>query len=619
MRRVLPALALLALAWAVLVAVTGGIDVHAFGIRLKSTFPDRPVYAAVLLAALYVYFFRDDARRRAQAMGGRLAGAIPRLEQAAMPIVGLLAIGVVVVGVRQGALVAEASDAWGYISQADLWLDGDLTVEQPFTRDIPWPNADWTFAPLGYRPATTAGAIVPTYPPGLPALMAVAKRSVGSCGPFLIVPLLGGLTVWLTYLLGVRLSSRLIGLVAAALLATSPIFLLMVLSPLSDVPATAFLMLGLVLALSSYRWRAIATGAAVSMAIFIRPNLLFVGAVFLAFVVWSAAVLPPATFALRASAAREGGRHGDEGLLRRARWRSLVWFALGIAPLLFAIAAINTILYGAPWSAGHGSLEELYSWRFVGQNLIDYPRWLWTHETPFIVFSLIPLIVWHRSHASRATYAFVVSFIGVIWLSYLLYRAYGVWLYLRFLLPIIPVLLVLAVLGLAMILRRLEDAGARVALGLFVITAVLTLRVGLVRAEQVLGHWREGVPYTSVGEYVRQRLPPNAVVLTVQHSGSIRYYADRVTLRWDFLPVDWWPRAVSVLTERGYRPYVLVTDGEDEAFRARFGLPDVPDAPGTLVATFRGSEVNRLYDPLRAVSAAPATIPVVRSYPCGCF
>jgi hypothetical protein len=345
------------------------------------------------------------------------------------------------------------------------------------------------------------------------------------------------------------------------------------------------------------------------MALFIRPNLLLVGVVFLTFIVWSApALLPP-----------EGASHGDDEGIRRARLRALVWFAAGGAPLVLAVAVINTMLYGAPWSAGHGSLGELYSWTFAGQNLIDYSKWLWATETPFIALSLMPLIAWRRSGLSRAAYGFVVSFIAAVWLSYVFYRVYGLWLYLRFLLPIIPLLIVLASVGLAMAVRRISDRGGQIALALLIVTAALTLRVGVIRGEQVLGHWREGVPYTSVGEYVRQRLPSNAVVFTVQHSGSIRYYADRLTLRWDFLPADWWPRAVNVLTERGYRPYVLLTAEEDEVFRARFGLPNVPDAPGTLVATFPGSEVNRLYDPLRATTQQPATIPAVRSFPCGCF
>jgi hypothetical protein len=122
-------------------------------------------------------------------------------------------------------LAATASDAWGYLSQADLWLARDLTVEQPIAADVPWPNAGWTFAPLGYRPAPDDPAvIVPTYPPGLPVLMAIGKRLVGTCGPFSHLAASGWPTIWFTYLLGSRVASRMTGLAAAALLATSPIF-----------------------------------------------------------------------------------------------------------------------------------------------------------------------------------------------------------------------------------------------------------------------------------------------------------------------------------------------------------------------------------------------------------
>ena len=598
-RLVLPALVVLSASWALIVAFTGGFDVHAFGQRLKSTAPDRAVYATAMFAAFYVYFFRDDARRRARAFA-TFAPTVARLERASLAIAIALSIAAFLVGVRQGVLVAEAADAWGYVSQADLWLARDLTVEQPIARDAPWPNAGWTFAPLGYRPAPhDPGVIVPTYPPGLPVLMAVGKRLIGACGPFLISPLLGGLTIWFTYLLGVRVSSRLMGLAAAALLATSPIFLLMVVHPWSDAPATAFLVLGLVLALSSSRWRAFWTGAAVSMAIFIRPNLVLVGAVFVAFIVLSAKPV------------------AGEGLLR-ARLRALLWFSIGGAPLVLAVATLNAVLYGAPWSAGHGSLGELYSWRFIWRNLVDYTRWLWATETPVIALSVVPLIVWKRARERRPLVALLTAFVAAVWLSYLFYRAYGEWQYLRFLLPIIPVLLVLASCGVAIVLGHLGGAGERIAAAVLVIASVVSLRAGVIRGEDVLGYWRPAMAFTSVGEYVRQHLPENAVILTMQHSGSIRYYSNRLTLRWDFLAPEWWPRALNTLSERGYRPYVLLTSSEEGAFRSQFRLSTIEDAPGTIAATFRGAEV-RLYDPLRLVPASPATIPPIRSAPCGCF
>ena len=597
--RVVPALIVLSAAWGVVVAVTGGLELHPFGLRLRSTTPDRAVHVAGILAVLYVYFYREEARQQTQALSGSTIVAL--LERAVLPIVVVLSIGVFFVAIRQGTLVAEAADQWGYVSQADLWLARDLVIEQPIARQVPWPVADWTFTPLGYRPALQPGAIVPVYAPGLPVLMAIGKTLFAACGPFVIVPLLAGLTVWLTYLIGVRLSSKFVGLVSAALVATSPAFVFMALNPMSDLPVAAFFTLSVVLALSSLRWRVFWIGLAVSMGIFVRPNLVPVGAVFLAFTV------------LRAQPVA-----GEPAW--RARVRALLGFAIGGAPLVLAVAALNTVLYGGPLNASYGNLEDLYQWRFVWRNLIDYPRWIWDTETPFVLLAAVPLIFWRRAGERRATLVFLASFIAAVWVSYLFYAPFGIWLYLRFLLPTFPVMLVLAVWGLAILLGRMREVGERRAVALLVVAAMFSLRVGFLREEQVLGHWREGVPYTSVGEYVRRNLPDNAVIITMLQSGSIRYYGQRLTMRWDYLAPEWWPRAANVLAERGYRPYVLLADHEEQTFRQRFGLsPSNEDAPGTIAAVFSGTEKDRLYDPLRQTAGAPVSIPTFRTHPCGCL
>ena len=49
--------------------------------------------------------------------------------------------------------------------------------------------------------------------------------------------------------------------------------------------------------------------------------------------------------------------------------------------------------------------------------------------------------------------------------------------------------------------------------------------------------------YADVGTYIHQALPPNAVVFSVQHSGSVRYYSGRMTIRWDLIDRDWTARA----------------------------------------------------------------------------
>ena len=77
--------------------------------------------------------------------------------------------------------------------------------------------------------------------------------------------------------------------------------------------------------------------------------------------------------------------------------------------------------------------------------------------------------------------------------------------------------------------------------------------------------------YQRVAEGVARLTPPNAAILSMQHSGTIRYYASRVTLRYDLLDPRWLDRAVSDLADAGYRPYLVLEDWEVEAFRERFG------------------------------------------------
>ena len=72
---------------------------------------------------------------------------------------------------------------------------------------MPWPHADYTFAPLGYRASLEGGGIAPTYAPGLPILMALLIYPFGECGPYLVVPLLGALLVWVTYKIGERVTA----------------------------------------------------------------------------------------------------------------------------------------------------------------------------------------------------------------------------------------------------------------------------------------------------------------------------------------------------------------------------------------------------------------------------
>jgi hypothetical protein len=69
---------------------------------------------------------------------------------------------------------------------------------------------------------------------------------------------------------------------------------------------------------------------------------------------------------------------------------------------------------------------------------------------------------------------------------------------------------------------------------------------------------------------VRTHTPPDSVLLTAERSGSMRYYAGRVTLRYDLLDPDWLDRAVAWLTARGVRVYAVLDGRQADEVRARF-------------------------------------------------
>jgi hypothetical protein len=592
LRRALLALIATLALWSLIVAVTAGVDLRPYGIPFKSTDPDRAAYAALALMLAYGAIYRARTLQHAASLERRAQSILAAIGRLGPWVAAVLACITLALGVVYAVAVAGGSDSWGYISAADLWLAGDLVTEQPIATEVPWPDADWSFAPLGYRPAQTPGAIVPVYSAGLSVLMALAKRLVGECGPYLVVPILGALMVWLTYWLGAYLGSPLLGVVSSALMATSPTFMFMLMNPMSDVPVSAFFLAATVVALSRVRGRALWTGVLVSVAVLIRPNLVPVGAVFLGLLI----------------ARAEAGR----------RWRAAIWFGAGGLPLILTVGAINHYLYGAPWKAGYGGLDQFYAWRHLFTNLSQYSVSLFRTETPVVLLSLAPLFLLRRLETERRVAVIALAaFAASIWLSYLFYTPFDAWWYLRFVLPAFPAMLVMAAFGFSLLMERLGGAQKAAVLGMVLAVPIFALRINTIREEAILQLWQGGVVYTSAAEYVRAKLPANAVILTVQHSGSIRYYADRLTLRWDLLGPEWWPRALDDLTARGYRPYFLVSVFEETQLRSRFGFSDAPDGPGTVVALMNDPESIRIYDPLRRTEAQPATIPSVVPCPCG--
>ena len=145
-------------------------------------------------------------------------------------------------GVHYGSFAAAGSDSYGYVSQARLWLDGTLRVAQPWVEQLSWPNREWAFTPLGYRPYSGAGNDCPNVSAWLARWSWQSfSRLLGQNGPFFVVPAFAALTLWLTYLLGKDATGSKVsgGYCNVMLLLASPVFLAHLMVPMSDVPAAA--------------------------------------------------------------------------------------------------------------------------------------------------------------------------------------------------------------------------------------------------------------------------------------------------------------------------------------------------------------------------------------------
>ena len=128
-----------------------------------------------------------------------------------LAIAGFLASALVTQQVFEG--VPHIEDEIAYVWQARALIDGHLTISSP-----PHHNSYVEPFIVDYR-----GERFGKYPPGWPALLSVAIRLGIRAW---INPLLACLGVWLTYLLGKRVFSEFVGLLAAGLTVTSPFFLM---------------------------------------------------------------------------------------------------------------------------------------------------------------------------------------------------------------------------------------------------------------------------------------------------------------------------------------------------------------------------------------------------------
>jgi hypothetical protein len=536
-------LAMLAAGIAIALALSGGFSLRVFGVRLSSHGALRPaLFAVVFLALAY--------RWKPQWQKGTIPNFVARVLQRLTPWVAPAAAALLLALCWvYGTRAAGGSDSYGYVSQARLWLRGDLHVHQDFAASAPWPNADATFTPLGYRPAANH-TIVPTYAPGLPLLMALCMTILGNCGAFVVTALAGAVLVLSTFALGVQVSGRATGALAALLTVSSPTILLMTLWPMSDVPAAAFWILSLVMALRRPDTTSLASaalaGIAAGIAILVRPNL-------------APLVVFPAALAAWHAAAPAG-----------VRVRRLVAFAVTCLPFVALVAWVNHDLYGSALVSGYGEASSIYRWQNLRPNLNRYPRWLWETQGVY-VFAFLLAVVLPRGPkpGSRGLRWILLAYIAGVFGCYLFYIPFDDWWYLRFVIPAMPAIFVLAIDAIWQSGRRFGRTVHAIA-GIVFTTLSLSHAIQYARVHQILEIGDGEQKYVDLGRYLARELPPETVVISGLHAGNIRLYSQLRTLRVDLLDSAWLDRAIDYLKSTGPSPYFVLEESEVQNFRQRF-------------------------------------------------
>ena len=178
---------------------------------------------------------------------------------------------------------------------------------------------------------------------------------------------------------------------------------------------------------------------------------------------------------------------------------------------------------------------------------------------------------------------------------YLPYGVFTEWFYLRFLLPAFPMAAVCAGALAATAFPRIPQWLRGTA---FVLTlaAVAAWNVTVAAREQAFNLARYEARYRVAGRYLASALPDNAVVVTVQHSGSVAHYTGLPIARWDLLADDL-DAALAAMRALGRRPVLLIEEWEASQLRERFPRSLAAQLDWPPLAEFGTNVRVRVYDP----------------------
>jgi hypothetical protein len=165
-----------------------------------------------------------------------------------------------------------------------------------------------------------------------------------------------------------------------------------------------------------------------------------------------------------------------------------------------------------------------------------------------------------------------LAFAAATFLQYVFYLPFEEWWYLRFLMPALPPVLALTCAVLWRLASPLDRAfaAAPTFLASVIVAGVAWHGVSFSLQRGAQRQWVAEQRYATVGRFIAAYLPHRAAIICMQHSGGIRYYGHRITIRYDVIEPTDLDDVVAQLRQLGYVPYVVLDNSEEPQFRQRF-------------------------------------------------
>jgi hypothetical protein len=461
-------------------------------------------------------------------------------------VIGLLIYGYFLAS--HAAYAVGGSDSVGYAQVARSMLKGELVRPVPGLDLLGLPNDfNHLFLPLAYIPGTQPGTMAPAYPVGFPMLIAFGALVAGwEHGPFLVSPLVGLMSLFLIYLLGLELGlSRGFSAAGVIILAASPTFIHYSTQPMSDIAEMFWALTAILAALRSRKrdgW-ALLAGAAFGMAFLTRPS--------------GAFLLVPLLFSLR------------------LRFKNILFFVLGGLPLAAIFFVYNVVANGDPLSMGYLATRNIYMRTAGFIDRFNFYRY-WINVT----MSPLPLLGWAVVAADRKVEwrnrATLISWFGAYLLFYSCYDIYGPWWYTRFLLPAYPAMILgalLVVRDVAGLFRKWLTEVNQARLKWVVLAILLGVTLSHenrnIRKFDLFNFGAGEIAHYNSCRWADQTMPSNSLVVSWQMSGALWFYTERPIVRLDWTWPHQWSAVKKRAAERGYQWYALLMPFEIEEAQKR--------------------------------------------------